>query len=123
MTLARCMLLLLLLAGCATEPAPTAPPEGLSRQSREMAEAKSAGCLSCHVMAKDKTGPGLFDDPNMHVAEARVGCTDCHGGNATAFRPDASANERPYDAPYLAAMKDAHIAPRFPLEWTSSANP
>src|SRR5882724_8490744 len=122
MTLARCTLLLLLLAGCATEPAPTTPPDGLSRQSREMAEAKSAGCLSWHVLAKDKSGPGLFDDPNMHVAEARVGCTDCHGGNAGAYRPDESPNLRPYDNKYLATMKDAHIQPRLPEEWTSSAN-
>ncbi len=123
MTSARIALLCLLLAGCGSDPAPAGPPEGLSRQSREAAEAKSAGCLSCHTMAKDKAGPGSFDDPNMHVAEARVGCTDCHGGNAAAFRPESSQNERPYDADYDDAKKQAHVAPRFPLEWASSANP
>ncbi|HUR38279.1 MAG TPA: multiheme c-type cytochrome, partial [Planctomycetota bacterium] len=123
MTSARFALACLLLAGCGSDPAPTAPPENLSRQSRETAEAKSAGCLSCHTMAKDKAGPGSFDDPNMHVAEARVGCTDCHGGNATAFRPEASPNERPYDPAYLDAKTLAHVAPRFPKEWASSANP
>src|SRR5436190_5300915 len=112
MTSARMALLFLLLAGCGSDPALPVDPENPSRQSREMAEAKSAGCLSCHVMAKDKSGPGLFDDPNMHVAEARVGCTDCHGGNAAAYRPDESPNLRPYDNKYLAAMKDAHIPPR-----------
>src|SRR5450631_540580 len=119
----RFALLCLLLAGCGSDPAPAVPPEGLSRQSREAVEAKSSGCLTCHTMEKDKAGPGAFDDPNMHVAEARVGCTDCHGGNAAAFRPESSPNERPYDAEYLHAKKQAHVAPRFPLEWTSSANP
>src|SRR3954465_7656879 len=123
MTSARIALACLLLAGCGSDPVPAAPPENLSRQSRETAEAKSAGCLSCHTMAKDKSGPGAFDDPNMHVAEARVGCPDCHGGNATAFRPEASPNARPYDDPYLDAKTLAHVAPRFPKEWASSANP
>src|SRR5436190_5276637 len=119
------LLLLLLLPGCGTEPAPApaAAPEGLSKQSREQAEAKSAGCSSCHTMPKDKSGPGLFDDPNMHVAEARVGCTDCHGGNAQAFKPAGSPNRKPYDPDYVDAMKLAHVAPRFPAEWASSANP
>lgn len=119
----RFVLMLILVAGCGAEPTVQTAPEGLSRQSREQAEAKSAGCLSCHVMPKDKNGPGLFDDPNMHVAEARVGCTDCHGGNATAFRPDSSPNERPYDFAYLSTMTQAHVQPRFPLEWHGSANP
>src|SRR5436190_4290614 len=96
------LLLLLLLPGCGTEPAPApaAAPEGLSKQSREQAEAKSAGCSSCHTMPKDKSGPGLFDDPNMHVAEARVGCTDCHGGNAQAFKPAGSPHRKRYARDY-----------------------
>src|SRR5579862_245773 len=123
MTVVRCALVVLLLAGCGTEPAPAVPPENLSKQSREQAEAKSAGCQSCHTMAKDRPGPGLFDDPNMHVAEARVGCTDCHGGNAAAFRPDGVPNRRPYDPEYRDVMKQAHVAPRYPLAWASSAKP
>src|SRR5215468_9784655 len=50
------------------------PPPRLSSQTAEEAAAKSTGCISssCHV----NTEP-------MHVSESvRLGCTDCHGGNA-----------------------------------------
>ena len=114
---------LVLLAACGSPPAPQPAPEDLSRQTREAAAAKSAGCLTCHTMAEDKPGPGLFDDPNMHVADARVGCTDCHGGNAAVRRPEGAAHERPYAGAYLKAMKGAHVQPRYPDEWPSSANP
>src|SRR5579872_6696698 len=123
MTAARFSLLLFLLIGCGTEPYLATAPEGLSRQSREQADAKSTGCLSCHIMAKGKSGPGLFDAPSMHVAEARVGCTDCHGGNASAVRPPELPNRRPYDPEYLDLKNRAHILPRFPQEWPSSGNP
>jgi hypothetical protein len=113
---------LVLLAACGSGPAPHAP-EDLAHQTKEAAAAKSAGCLSCHSMGPDKAGPGMFDDPNMHVADARVGCTDCHGGNAGVPRPEGAPNERPYRADYTKAMKSAHVLPRYPDEWPSSANP
>jgi hypothetical protein len=86
-------------------------------QTRAEVDAKSAGCLSCHV----KT-----DAPTMHVSSAvQLGCTDCHGGDAVSKaawgRPDLG-----YDDPFnKAAMARAHVLPRFPESWhyPSSANP
>src|SRR5580765_6269441 len=47
---------------------------GLSSQTNADADRKSSGCVraGCHVNAEP-----------MHTSEAvRLGCTDCHGGNA-----------------------------------------
>jgi hypothetical protein len=70
----------------------------LLRQTADEARVKSEGCQSakCHV--------GI--EP-MHVSPAvRLGCTDCHGGNAATTDKLAG-----------------HIAPRDPALWRSSANP
>ncbi|MET0587571.1 MAG: hypothetical protein ABWZ75_03535 [Novosphingobium sp.] len=90
--------------------APAAP----AQQSVADVEAKSAGCYSCHI----KT-----DAPTMHVSPAvQLGCTDCHGGNATVMgKPELG-----FDNPaYVAARERAHVLPRFPNAWhyPSSANP
>jgi hypothetical protein len=68
----------------------------LLRQTAEEAEQKSAGCLTCHKGAHDP----------HYKATVRLGCVDCHGGN-----PDATCKA------------DAHVAPRFPDAWRTSANP
>jgi hypothetical protein len=90
--------------------APAAPQS----QSAEQADAKSAGCITCHTKS---------DAASMHSSPAvRLGCTDCHGGDA-AIRGDASL---PYDAPaYVASRELAHVLPRYPASWNypSSANP
>ncbi len=66
-------------------------------QSQTEADKKSVGCLQCHA--------GI--EP-MHTSRNVVlGCTDCHGGNA---------------APGL-KQTQAHVAPRNPVFWQSSANP
>jgi hypothetical protein len=63
-------------------------------------QAKSAGCVACHQNATDPHAkPGV---PNT----LRLGCTDCHGGDACAADKDR-----------------AHVAPRFPDVWRTSANP
>lgn len=68
----------------------------LVRQSQEEAIRKSEGCLSCH---------GGIE--NMHKSSAvKLGCIDCHGGNAQAKTID-----------------EAHVKPRFPKLWQTSANP
>src|SRR5439155_631510 len=49
-------------------------PATLSSQSREDADRKSAGCMSCHTETDQRT---------MHRSTSvRLGCVDCHGGNA-----------------------------------------
>ncbi|MEQ9449299.1 MAG: hypothetical protein RLN70_10400, partial [Rhodospirillaceae bacterium] len=60
-------------------------------QSWEDAEPKSAGCHSCHTVTDRKT---------MHASEAVVlGCTDCHGGDATVFLPEGTERSaEPYQA-------------------------
>jgi hypothetical protein len=90
--------------------APPAP----QRQSVAEMEAKSEGCNTCHV----KT-----DAPTMHVTPAvRLGCTDCHGGDAKV----RGNSELPHDHPdYVAARDQAHVLPKYPDSWhfPSSANP
>ena len=90
--------------------APPAP----QRQSVAEMNAKSEGCNTCHVKS---------DAPTMHLTPAvRLGCTDCHGGDAT-VRGDS---ELPHDHPdYVAARDRAHVLPKYPDSWhfPSSANP
>ena len=88
-----------------------------ANQSLAEVDAKSAGCLSCHV----KT-----DAPTMHVSPAvQLGCTDCHGGDAVS-RAAWGKPELGYDSAFnKAAMARAHVLPRYPESWhyPSSANP
>jgi len=91
-------------------------------QTWDDAQKKSVGCVSCHTQSDRKT---------MHATEAVVlGCTDCHGGNATIFAPpgetysaDQAGKGRGWSAGYLATMDKAHVLPRFPGNWHGSANP
>ena len=72
-------------------------PRNWIDQTHEQASLKSRGCIECHAGAKD-----MHNSPNVVL-----GCTDCHGGNPT---------------PGLTQLK-AHIQPRNPIFWESSANP
>jgi hypothetical protein len=76
------------------------PPElvgvELMKQTADEARAKSAGCVACHQNVGDPHGK-----PTL-----RIGCTDCHGGNAGCTTKD-----------------QAHVAPRNPHLWASSGNP
>ena len=76
----------------------TAPPAPF-QQDPAAAAAKSAGCVSCHA-PMDLTS--MHESPAVHL-----GCVDCHGGDPT---------------PGL-TMRKAHIVPRNPEHWPSSANP
>ena len=68
----------------------------LSQQTAEEARAKSWGCIACHEGAHDPHAKGTV----------RLGCTDCHGGNANCDKKE-----------------QAHVNPVFYNAWTSSANP
>jgi len=68
----------------------------LMKQTAEEAHAKSSGCIACH-----KT----VGDPHCKPT-LRIGCTDCHGGNAQAAQKSL-----------------AHVFPRNPKVWPTSANP
>jgi hypothetical protein len=88
--------------------APAAP----AAQTEKQADAKSSGCLSCHTVT---------DRHTMHANPGVVlGCTDCHGGNASVV-----GEGKPEDASYRSALDAAHIQPRNEKYWKypSSANP
>ena len=83
-------------------------------QDWDEAEAKSAGCVSCHTES---------DAHTMHRSPAVVlGCTDCHGGNPQVRGDPALAAN---DPAYVAARNNAHVLPRYPetWHWPVSANP
>lgn len=81
------------------EPAVKLPPANWIDQSREAARLKSRGCIECH---KGSDAHTMHQSPNVVL-----GCIDCHGGNP---------------APGL-TMRKAHVTPRYPELWVSSANP
>jgi len=88
-------------------------PPAPAQQAPAQALGKSSGCMSCH----EKT-----DQPTMHANPAVViGCTDCHGGDATVMRPGGTNKG---DSSYMKALEQAHVLPRFPeaWNWPSSAN-
>lgn len=95
--------------------APVAPPAAgsdLSRQTQAEAERKSAGCVTCHTAT---------DSPTMHLSRTvRLGCTDCHGGNAEVHRADGVAAGSPE---YERLKARAHVPARFPKVWKGGANP
>ncbi len=89
-------------------------PAAPARQSQAEMDAKSEGCYTCHLQT---------DAPTMHTTPAvRLGCTDCHGGNASV----RGNSDLPQDHPeYVAARDTAHVLPKYPDSWhfPSSANP
>ncbi len=87
-----------------------APVSPLSTQSQEEADRKSVGCLSCHTQSDART---------MHASPSvRLGCTDCHGGDA-GVKAAGARGSRPYEE----AQGAAHVAPRNRDVWKSAANP
>ena len=70
-------------------------------QSREEADRKSTGCVSCHTST---------DEPTMHPTKAvHLGCTDCHGGNSAI---SVAAGAAPNSSEYNSAKEKAHVQPR-----------
>jgi len=104
----------LLAAVAAIGPARAEAPPAPRQQTAAEAQAKSAGCMSCHRTT---------DSLTMHTSPGVIlGCADCHGGNATVSLP---AGVRPEDPLYRRTLDAAHVQPRFPQAWDypSSAKP
>ncbi|HEV7735459.1 MAG TPA: hypothetical protein VGR62_25015 [Candidatus Binatia bacterium] len=104
---------LILVLGVVVSAFAAPPPPGLLQtQSMESIEPKSAGCITCHTAT---------DEPTMHPSgTVPLGCIDCHGGNVdAAAAPDMLSGTPAYDE----VKRRAHVAPRHPEQWPSSANP
>jgi hypothetical protein len=70
-------------------------------QAQEDADRKSAGCISCHTST---------DEPTMHPTKTvHIGCTDCHGGNASVSVASGTATN---SSEYNSAREKAHVQPR-----------
>ena len=99
-------------AAAFVERAWTTAPSAPASQQLSAATAKSEGCVTCHTTTDQKT---------MHRSSAVVlGCTDCHGGDP---RITAPAGASRVELAYVEATDRAHVLPRYPSAWTSSANP
>lgn len=71
----------------------------------------SIGCMDCH---------GQTDAPSMHASPSvMIGCTHCHGGDASI----RATNLKPNTPEYKAAYSKAHVLPKRPENWPNSANP
>ena len=90
-----------------------APPSPRN-QTPAQAQAKSAGCRTCHSATEATT---------MHRSDAVVlGCTDCHGGDTAVTAPNGLAKTDPR---YAQLRDQAHVLPLYPKAWgfPSSAKP
>ena len=54
--------------------------EDLLKQSKDIAEAKSNGCILCHQNSHDPHWDGKLDQKQSFY----LGCVDCHGGDPSA---------------------------------------
>lgn len=92
---------------------PVYPPAPKTQTKADM-NAKSEGCISCHTNT---------DELTMHETPAiKLGCTDCHGGNADIH---VASGLHKGEEEYLHTLEKAHVLPLFPDKWhfPSSANP
>ncbi|HXX99579.1 MAG TPA: hypothetical protein VEI54_01585 [Candidatus Limnocylindrales bacterium] len=105
--------LLFLATRASTSIASAQEQQGVLRgESEEEAVRKSAGCITCHTAT---------DEPTMHPSKGvHLGCTDCHGGNATVAIAVGTASNSP---DYNAAKEKAHVQPRDPIFKQRSALP
>ncbi|HEY6334058.1 MAG TPA: hypothetical protein VI756_32385, partial [Blastocatellia bacterium] len=78
-------------------------------ETPDEAARKSAGCLDCHSGIED-----------MHNNVINLGCVDCHGGKAEVR---LAGNAPKGSEAYKDAEYKAHVHPRYPDKWKTSANP
>jgi hypothetical protein len=92
---------------------PAAPtPEVARARSPEEILAGTQACVTCHI---------ITDHQTMHQREvAGLTCVDCHGGHADVVIPVRIT----FTDPHFSELKSrAHVRPRLPDLWRSSANP
>jgi hypothetical protein len=82
-------------------------PWGSEEKERET----SVGCVDCHVKTD---APSMHENPAVHV-----GCAECHGGDASV----RAQSMLPGSPEYVQASKEAHVQPKHPENWPSTANP
>ncbi len=87
------------------------PPPNPIDQTQAQADAKSTGCLQCHQGIEE-----MHNSP--HVV---LGCTDCHGGDPVGFDPGLV--REPAGKAYRQAKLRAHVQPKHPEIFKTSANP
>lgn len=94
----------------------TTAPSAPKSQSEAQAKMKTEGCMSCHLQTDSHT---MHQNPGVIL-----GCTDCHGGNAS-IKIEASVAKQPKSHEYREALDQAHVLPRDEHYWKypSSANP
>jgi hypothetical protein len=95
-----------------------AQPPAPERQTVEEAQAKSRGCMTCHVETDRHT---MHQNPGVIL-----GCADCHGGDARIIGGIREAGgARNYSSDYLALLRKAHVVPKDEKAWNwpSSATP
>ena len=97
------LLALLTLSGTATAQHFEAAP---ADQSLGDVNRKSIGCLGCHERTDAMS---MHDNPAV-----KLGCTDCHGGDASVIPPRGLAR---MELEYQQLRDRAHVLPRFPEEW------
>src|SRR5579864_6499726 len=68
---------------------------------------KSTGCLGCHERTDALS---MHDNPAV-----KLGCTDCHGGDASVSLPRGGLPR--LDLEYTRLRDLAHVLPRYPEEW------
>tara|TARA_R110001599_G_scaffold353442_1_gene592240 strand:- start:10380 stop:14180 length:3801 start_codon:yes stop_codon:yes gene_type:complete len=94
-------------------------PAAPKQQSQIEVVQKNIGCTSCHVGTDQKT---------MHASPGvKLGCVDCHGGNAEIKLGDGVETGTPA---YHETLVQAHVMPKYPENWgygkdgeSASANP
>jgi hypothetical protein len=88
-----------------------------ARQSIMDERKKSEGCMSCHTTTDRHT---MHSNPGVVL-----GCTDCHGGDASVVKPKDAVYNGANAAGYKTALEKAHVLPKYMKAWKypSSANP
>src|ERR1700756_3928983 len=100
------LILIPVLARAAPSPTPQHFEAAPADQSLADVNRKSVGCLGCHERTDALS---MHDNPAV-----KLGCTDCHGGDASVIPPRGLAR---LELEYTQLRDRAHVLPRYPEEW------